>query len=81
MTENFELFASKYGGGWAGVHVKLKEWYRPPGFDGCDGLICLTLESETPDELERDIDGLISQLQSLRRSVRRDFDRIAKKAA
>lgn len=80
MTDVFELFSSKYGSGWEGVHVKLKQWYRPPGFDGCDGLICLTLEAENQAELDENIDELISELQALKAVGRRKFAKLKEAA-
>ncbi|MEA3000836.1 MAG: hypothetical protein QOK17_2669 [Sphingomonadales bacterium] len=76
MTEldTFELFPVKYGSGkhpWIGVHVKVKTWNRPAGFEDKNGMICLTADAQTSDELDAYIDELIAELQVLKQVGRR----------
>lgn len=75
---SFELFPAKHGTGWIGIHVKVKEWLRPPGFANCNGMICLSHEAENSAELDGYIDELIAELQALKATGRRKFARMRK---
>jgi hypothetical protein len=72
----FELFPVQYGSEsnpWTGVHVKVRMWFRPRGFENKDGMVCLTHEAENAEELDQYIDELISELQDLKNAGRRKF--------
>ncbi len=65
----FELFPVRYGSGTSArvcMHVRVRLWNRPPGFEDKDGVICITADACDPDELDLHIDELIEQLQNLK---------------
>jgi hypothetical protein len=80
----FELFPVQYGSDanpWTGIHVKVRMWFRPRGFEDRDGVICLTHEAENPEELDAYVDELIAELQNLKALGRRKFARLKKPVA
>lgn len=77
----FELFPVEYGFGanrWTGLHVKVKTWIRPKGYEGKDGMICLTTEAGSAEELDENIDELIAELQRLKSKGRKKFASLQK---
>ncbi len=65
----FELFPVRYGSGESertGLHVKVRMWIRPKGYEDKDGMICLTHDAENAEGLDGYIDELIAELQQLK---------------
>jgi len=72
--DTFELFPVRYGSGSSDrvcLHVRVRAWIRPKGFEDKDGVICLTADACDPDELDAHIDELIAELQRLKQVGRR----------
>lgn len=81
--DTFELFPVQYGSEgnqWTGLHVKVRLWIRPKGFEDKDGMICLTHEAESSEELDSYIDELIAELQQLKVEGRKKLSTLRKKA-
>lgn len=72
----FDVLVVEHGSGWKAVHVCVQEWHVPGRLVDKEGIICLTFEAIQHDEFERDIDELISQLQSLKAKGRQAIIRI-----
>lgn len=72
--DTFELFPVRYGSGSSertSVHIRVRTWIRPKGFENAEDVICLTAEADDPDELDAHIDELVAELQALKKVGRR----------
>jgi hypothetical protein len=74
----FDLFPARYGSGWVGVHVAVKETVTPPGMSMPRGVYCIGLEAENADELDAAIDQLIEELQELKAVGRRKMRKLTR---
>jgi hypothetical protein len=77
--DTFEVFPVEYGSGSSRrvcLHVRVRMWNRPKGFEDKSDVICLTADACSPDEFEAHIDELIAELQSLKAVGRRKFAKV-----
>ncbi|WP_139247372.1 hypothetical protein [Hyphomicrobium sp. NDB2Meth4] len=81
VDEAFEVQVATYGSGWKGISVGVANGVRPASLADKPGVFCLTYEAIAPDEFERGIDELISQLQRLKAKGRKTLERIARAEA
>lgn len=66
IPDAFRVQIASYGSGWKGISVALGDSWRPASLVEHKGVFCLTLETTTPQEFERDVDELIDQLIKLK---------------
>jgi len=76
FSDLFEVMISKYGSGWKGASLQVKNWVRPPEHVNHRDVVCLTVEAITPDEFDLYIDEVIEQLLQMKKKGRKQLLKI-----
>ena len=66
----FKLVPQSMGSGWISLHVAVDERYR---WENSSDEVYLTLDAQNADEVCREIDKLVIELQDLKGQARRKF--------
>jgi hypothetical protein len=70
----FKFVPIPMGSGWISGHVAIDEYYTFPGRQG-EKEMCLTLDAQNFGEFSIEVDRLIAELQSVRETARRKFQK------
>lgn len=80
FSDLFDVLISKYGSGWKGASLQVKNWVRPPELAAHPSVVCLTVEALTADEFDAYVDEVIAQLQDAKKLARKKLARINREA-
>lgn len=80
FSDLFDVMISKYGSGWKGASLQVKNWITPPAHHGNRNVVCLTVEAITADEFDSYVDEIIAQLEDAKKLARKKLDKIDRQA-